>query len=229
MAGNIDTSNPQTVVHKPLPYGLDGQSVLGHYAVGIVSGAIAATPTALDVHSSFRWAPSLPTALAVLTRIKLGWAVISAVTTGIRIAYSGTIARGWSSDFTTAATACNLAAPNRTGAMRSLMGASLMGTTGPRIATTAPQTTVTYTLDANPFAITEWPTVTNVNATGTAVALQPGSAGAMQTLYEWTANGQHPIVLSNQEGVVIRIVHTGWADGTVALYAQYEWAEVVSF
>lgn len=50
----------------------------------------------------------------------------------------------------------------------------------------------------------------------------------MQTLYEWTGVGQHPIILGQNEGVVVRIFNTGPASGTFTLYTQWEWAEVAA-
>ena len=216
----------------PVPYigtGSQSQTVLGHYAVSQLSGAIAATPTALDVHASIRWAPTLSNTFLVLMRVKVGYGVISAITTAVRMAYQASIARQFTVDFTTAATAINLATTAKTNQMRASMSGSQMGANGPRICTTAPQTGQTYTLDAAPFSITTWEALHSVTATGTAVALQAGAAGPMQTLYEWTGLGQHPIVLSNQEGVAVQLVHTGWATGTVSLYTQWEWAEVLVF
>lgn len=216
----------------PVPYigtGSQQQTVLGHYAVGQVSGAIAATPTALDVHASIRWAPSQQGALLVLMRLRLGWAVISAVTTTVRMAYQASIARGFTVDFTTAATAINMSTVTSTNSMRRTMANSQMGANGPRICTTAPQTGQTYTLDNAPFCIGVWEGLHSVTATGTAVAQQAGAAGEMKDVYNWTALGSHPVVLSNNEGVAVQLVHTGWATGTVSLYTQWEWAEVLLF
>ncbi len=212
-----------------VPYiGTGGQSqtVLGHYGVSQTSGAIAATPTALDVHASIRWAPTLSNTYLVLMRIKLGWGVISAITAAVRMAYQASIARQFTVDFTTAATAINLATTAKSNAMRTSMSASQMGASGPRIATTAPQTGQTYTLDAAPFALTNWVNQPSGNATVTQAI---GVAGETKVLYEWTGIGQHPVVLSSNEGVVVQLVHTGWASGTVSLYTQWEWAEVLVF
>lgn len=200
-----------------------GTSVLGHYGVSQLSGAIAATPTALDPHASIRWAPSVTSALCVLARIKVGWHCISAITTAVRMSYQASIARSFTVDYVTGSTAINMANVSKTGAMRSNMSNSLMGTTGPRITTTGAMSGHTNTLDNAPFAFTTW-TVPGI-LTGT-VSTVAGVAGPMQTLYEWTGIGQHPVVLSNNEGVVIQLTHTGWATGTVSLCCQWEWAEV---
>lgn len=216
----------------PVPYigtGNQQQVVLGHYSVAQLSGAIAATPTALDPHASIRWAPTNPAALLVLMRLKVGWAVISAVTTAVRMAYQAIIARGFTVDYVTGSTAINMATVAKTQQMRGSMSQSQMGTSGPRITTTGAMSGHTNTLDNAPFAITNWQALQSSTATGTAVALQAGTAGNMQTLYEWTGLGQHPVVLGNNEGVAVQLTHTGWATGTVSLYTQWEWAEVLLF
>lgn len=213
---------------KPLDYLQGGATVLGHYSVCQQSGAIAATPTALDTHASFRWAPTNQNALCVPIRIKIGWQCISAIATAVRMVYSATIARSWTTA-DSSGTFANLGAVTKTGAMRTSMGSSLLGTSGPQIAATGAITAGTRTLDADAFAMAVMPALTNVSATGTAVQVNAGGGVPMSVMYEWTGLGQHPIVLANNEGVVIRIVNTGWAAGTVSLNVQWEWAELYAF
>lgn len=217
----------------PVPYvGTSGstQVFLGHYATGQLSGAIAATPTALDVHARLRWAPTLTTAFAVLMRMKWGWHVLTAITAAVRLSYQLSIARAFTVDFTTAITNANMSSPLKTNCMRSgLMSNSQMGTSGPGICTTAPCTGQTYSLDANPFAVSTFPMLTGTNSTGTVVTTSLGMGTFMQALYEWTTHGQHPVVLGNQEGIALQLTHTGHATGTTSLLAQWEWAEVFQF
>ena len=216
----------------PVPYvgtGNQSQIILGHYGVSQLSGAIAATPTALDPHASIRWAPSVSSYLLTLMRLKVGFGVISAITTAVRFAYQASIARNFTVDYVTGSTAINMATTAYTNQMRSTMSKSQLGTLGPRITTTGAISGHTNALDAAPFAITTWQSLVSCTSTGTAVALQAGAAGNMQTLYEWTALGQHPVVLSNNEGIAVQLTHTGWASGTVSLYTQWEWAESINF
>lgn len=204
----------------------DNQTILGHYGVAQLSGAIAATPTALDPHASVRWAPATVNSYFVLLRLRVGWAVISAITTAVRMSYQASIARGFTVDYVTGSTAINMATVSKTNAMRSSnMSNSLMGATGPRITTTGAMSGHTNTLDAAPFAITNW----NVGAilTGT-VSVPAGIAGNTQTLYERGADGFHPVVLGNNEGIAVQLTHTGWASGTVSLYTEWTWAEVLA-
>ncbi len=213
----------------PVPYvgtGTNSQVALGHYAVAQTSGAIAATPTALDPHASIRWAPSLSSTLLVLMRQKTGWSVISEITAAVRMTYQLSIARGFTVDYTAGSTAINMSNILRTNTMRSLtMANSQMGASGPRISTTGPMSGHTNTLDAAPFALYTW----NTTTVSGALKVEPGEAGNTAALYEWTGLGQHPVVLSNNEGVVLQLTHTGWASGTVSTFAQWEWAEAFVF
>ena len=216
----------------PVPYigtGNNSQVVLGHYGVAQLSGAIAATPTALDPWARIRWAPSNTSAYLALMRVKVGFNVISAVTTTVRQSIDAIITRGFTVDFTTAITNINMGTVSKTNAMRSNMGNSLMGTAGPGICTTAPLSGHTYTLDNAPFAMTTWGLLYASTSTGTAVALPAGAAGNTTVLYEWTGLGQHPVILSNLEGVSLRCVHTGHATGTCSLQTQWEWGETLVF
>lgn len=218
------------IVLKPADYSGFGK-VLGHYAVGQRSGEIAATLGAAAHLARVRWAPPDGTSFFVLERLKLGLSISADVTSAaIEQAYKATIVRGFKTDFTANITSIDLATLPRTNAMRGSMGNSLMGASGPGICTTAGGTGQALTADAAPFAMGVLsPLLLNVNATGTAVLGKQGSQCPMQTLYEYTSPSQHPVVLSNLEGVSVQNVLAGFATGTFAIYTQWEWAEVVVF
>lgn len=213
---------------RPLDYSSEGR-ILGHYAVAQRSGELVATIGALGHLASMRWSDG--TAYCVLMRIKAGWSVSGAVTTAVEMNLRAIIARAFTVDFTTAATAANMAVPPRTGAMRANMGSSLMGVSGPRISTTTVQSGQTLTADANGFAACVWPGITSIAQTAAAatVNMALGTAGLMQTLYEYTALSQHPVILSQNEGILLQPITAGPATGTFALYTQWEWAEVEVF
>ena len=216
---------------RPLDYSTQG-SVLGHYATGQKSGATVSIGAAGHI-GRVRWAPTVANTFCVLMRIKVGWATISTVTTAVQMDFDAIIHRGYTVDHTVAITNVNLASVPRSNAMRATMGSSfggsLMGANGPGICTTAVISGNTSTADNAPFAITITPALTSTTSTGTAVAIQPGTACPMATLYEYTSLSQHPVVLSNNEGVVVREVSAGPATGTTSLYIQWEWAEVFVF
>ncbi len=215
---------------RPLEYrGGDG-SVLGHYSVAHSSGALAATIGALGHLASVRWAPTTLTAFFVLVRIRVGISFETSQSDLTRFVFRAIVARGFSVDFTTASTAASMAGVANTNKMRASMGTSLMGTAGPRIATTVVMSGQTLTADAAPFAICTVPTIQPVTATGTAAAVPAGFTSPMQTLYEWTGLGQHPLLLTNNEGVIVQPVYAcpGTA-GVFNLHVVWDWAEVKAF
>mgnify|MGYP001570962916 FL=1 len=214
------------VAMRPLEHVKDGR-ILGQYAVAQRSGELVATIGALGHLASFRWA--LDDAYAVLLRIRVGWSISGAVTTAVEMNLRAIIARAFTVDFTTAATAINMATVIKTNAMRASMGSSLMGTVGPRIATTTVQSGQTLTADNAPIGMVVWPSRYPTNSTGTAVAQAVGDAGIMKTIYECTSPYQYPVVLSNNEGVLIQPVTAGPATGTFAIYTEWTWAEVEVF
>lgn len=210
------------VALRPLDYSNAGQ-LLGHYAVAQASGA-SVSLGALAHAASLRWADT--TRYCVLMRIKAGWSVTAAVTAATPMDMRAIIARGFSVDFTTNSTAANLAAAAKTGQMRGNMAPSLMGVNGPRILTTAAMSGQTITADADPFAMTVWQNQPSGNATVTQAI---GVGGPMQTLYEYTALSQHPIVLGANEGVILQPLTAGPTTGAIKYYTQWEWAEVLVF
>ena len=212
---------------RPLPYKFsNGATVLGQYKIAQVSGAIAATPTALDDWARIRWNPSNGNAKCVLLGLYAGWSVSGAITTAIQFTLDAIIARSYSVDHDTAIT--NVSMVGNAGKMHANMGASLMGATGPGICTTAPMTGETATLDAAPFAIQDYPMIQAVTATGTAIALPVGAQSGIKPLYVWDGLGDHPPTLGTLEGILVRCRLTGHATGTIALRVIWSWAEVIN-
>lgn len=216
---------------RPLDYTGDG-AVLGHYAVALKSGATVSLAANAPV-ARIRWAPSaaLNNVFCVIHRIKVGWTVGGAITAAVQMDFDAIIARGFTVDYTTNLTNSNMTAVPRTNAMRSgqglaAMASSQMGTTGPGICTTAALSGQTYTLDSNPFAMTCFDVRPIVTGT---VTVPVGVGAPMATLYEYTSLSQHPVVLSPNEGVIIREVSAGVTTGSVNIYVQFEWAEVTVF
>jgi len=200
--------------------------VLGHYKIAQVSGAIAATPTALDHWARVRWVPSNSSAKFVLCRLQAGLSVSGAITTLIQFSLDAIIVRSYTVDHTTAVT--NISMAGNTGKMNVDMASSLMGAVGPGICTTDPMTGQTLTLDAAPFAIQDYPMIQAVTATGTAIAGPVGTMSGLKDLYRWDTLGDHPPTLSTAEGIVVRCRLTGHATGTLTLRTVWEWAEVIN-
>ena len=213
------------VALRPLEYAKDGV-ILGSYRVAQASGAVVSIG-ALGHVGSIRWSDS--TRYLVLMRIRAGYTITTAVTAAPQMDMRAIIARGFTVDFTTAATAIDMATIAKTGAMRSTMSSSLMGANGPRICTTTVQSGQTMTVDAAPIAMVCWEAIHMVNATGTAVLLGVGSGGPMMDLYNCNANGEHPVVLSANEGVILQPVTAGPTTGTMKYYFEWTWSEVHVF
>lgn len=200
-------------------YGSGGSG--GHYYACQRSGELAATIGALGHLARLFW--SQPSMKLVLKRIRVGITFSAAVTTAVEHSLRAIVARNVSVDFTTAITKVN---PSRA---RQEMPPSRMETNGPGIGTTAVMSGQTLTADAAPFAMCTFPLLQPTNSTGTAVAVPVGAGVKMETLYEQSANGQHPIVLGQNEAVIIQPVTAGPASGTFALYVHWEWAEVLNY
>lgn len=199
----------------------------GHYKVYHKSGTVAATIGAAGHLARIRWTD--PTLLLALLKIRVGITINGAVTTATQFALQAVIVRGFSVDFTTAITNTSLAAVGGTNQARTSGGmkASRMGTAGPGICTTTVMSGQTLTADAAPFAGATLPGIVPVTATGTAVALPVGFGTTMHELYKADfGSGEHPITLSQNEGVVIQPSIAGPADGTFVLHVEWTWAEV---
>lgn len=211
--------------YRPLDYGVGGLT-LGHYSVGQRSGELAATIGALGHLASIRWARS--DSYLVLIRLRVGVTVSAAITTCVQMAFRAIIVRSFTTDFTTAATSINMTTIAKSNAMRKTMGTSLMGTGGPSISTTTVMSGQTLTADTAPFAAV---VLDNLSPTlgASAVTAQVGCGTPMTTLYDYSSPSQHPVVLSQYEGVVVQPIIAGPVDGTFALYCEWTWAEVAAY
>lgn len=206
---------------RPLDYNISNIN-LGHYAVAQASGATVSIGASGHL-ASLRWTDA--TSFLALMRIRVGWAVTGAVTAATPMDLQAVIARGFTVDFTTASTAISMATVANTNKMRTSMGQSRLGLIGPRIATTTVMSGQTLTADAAPFAMVSFANQPSGNATVTQAV---GVGGAMTDLYNWTALGAHPVILSANEGIIIQPVTAGPGSGSVKYYVQWEWAELLS-
>ena len=213
----------------PLPYIGTGpgnsQQILGHYSVAQVSGATVSLAANAFI-ASVRWAPTNPQTYFVLQRLLVGWAVSGAVTAATIMDASARIVRGFTTDFTTAATGVVLNGVQNTNQMRKTMNPSQMAASGPKICTTATMSGQALVSDVVPFRNTVWVNQPSGNGTVTQAV---GVAGQTQALYEWTALGAHPVVLSNFEGIVVQNPTANVVTGTIQYYVTWEWAEVFVF
>jgi len=208
---------------SPVDYAAaDGSGVFGYYGVAQASGATVSLAAGAHL-ASLRWSDL--TRVLVLLGIRAGWTITGAVTAATPMDLRAIIARGFTVDFTTASTPANLAAVANTGKFRSTMGASLLGTNGPRIATTGAMSGQTLTADADAFAMTSFANQPSGNATVTQAV---GVGHPMVDLYKWDPT-KHPIVLQANEGVLVQPVTAGPTTGSVKYYIEWHWAELAGF
>lgn len=207
---------------KPIAYG-----ALGHYRMQSQTGTIAATLAAGTASAghvfAFRWGDA--TRLAVITKFKtrfLPLTPFTAATLTDHTSFDAFIVRSYSAS-SSGGTALTPAANSNK--MRTSMGTSLV--TDIRISTTAALTAGTQTFDSFPFA----QTLRKGNRVNPAAATEEVIMPAMDgmELDFSMADGDHPIVLAQNEGIVIRN-RTVWpAAGTGILTVMMAWAEVTAF
>lgn len=196
---------------------------LGHYHISATTGTLAAALAAGAQLWSLRWADA--TRFAVIMKLK-AWVMpltpFTAATLTDHTSLDAFVARAYSTSPTggTALTPTGNNAKTRTDMATSLV-------TDLRIATTAGLTAGTATLDAFPFA-QSLRKGNRVNpAAATEEVIMPTNA---ELVYDLNVdNGQHPIVLTTNEGIIIRN-RTVWpAAGTALVTVQCHWAEVTAY
>jgi hypothetical protein len=198
---------------RPLEYTTLQGKILGHYS--IVGTSAASAFAAASNQFAARWAD--PTNFMVLMRLWASLQVVTAVTAQSLAPLMAFIARGYTIRDATGATALAVANPN-TQKLRSTMGTTLFASSGNiDVGSLAAGVTAgTKTVDANPIGFMGLP---GIGALGT---------GAQADLYKWDKLGGHPIVLAQNEGIVVQNT-TLFATGTVSLTVGMEWAEVAAF
>lgn len=193
---------------RPLDVG-----AFGAYRMSALSGSIAATLSANSPLFSFRWSDA--TRKCVLNSINVGIVVDGTITAAVAMALEAVMARAFSAS-DSGGTALTLTGNN--GKEETSMATTLLGDA--RIATTGALTPGTRTLDTQGFGIA-------VGASGTTA----GTLIALPKipLYLPVPGVEHPIVLAQNEGFIIRNIPTGPATGTFRLAVELAWSEVASY
>jgi hypothetical protein len=206
------------VVNRPIDHG-----ALGHYRIQAVTGTLAAALAAGAVVFSFRWGDA--TRFAVITKLKtrfLPLTLFTAATLTDHTSFDAYIGRSFSASHTGGT---NLTPTGNNAKMRTSMATSLA--TDVRISTTAALGGGTITLDAFAFA----QSIRKGNRVNPAAATEEvvmPTADGMEMDFDM-GGGDHPIVLAQNEGVVVRN-RTVWpAAGTGILTVLIGWAEVTAF
>jgi hypothetical protein len=200
---------------------IDPVSALGHYHFASVTGTMAAALAAGGIFFAFRWGDA--SRLAVVYKIQVGFQALTAFTaaTLVDFGFDAHLGRTYTASHT-GGTAVTLTGNNLK--TRTSMGSTLA--TDIRIATTAALGGGTITLDANPFA----------NSIGDPQRVNPAAATEEQRVndptLEWSpdvASGQAPIVLAQNEGIVLRNRAVWPAAGTGVFRCVFAWAEVDAY
>ena len=182
--------------------------VLGLYTIGVTTGSIAATLAASSPLFSFRWGST--TRLGVPDFISVGVSVNAVITTSVSMPLELFVARSFTASDTGGTTVTLTGSNNK---YRTSFDTSLV--TDARIATTGTLTAGTRTLDSQAVAMI--PCVT-----GTAI----GVPLTMTTIY--SRSSLFPIVLVQDEGLIIRNQSAGPATGTFTVHVQMRWFETTS-
>jgi len=191
---------------------------LGHYGLGISTGILPAALTANSEIFQFRWTDA--TRFAVIRKVKLSASVTTTMfAAGVPVEIDMVKATSWSAQGTggTGVTISATLKKRTTG-----MGSSLVAAGDIRIATTAALGAGTKTLEGN--------SLRNIVAGGPITASLNGTIIQPSTLL-WeceVSDGEHPLILAQNEGFVIRSVAVP-ATGTWRASVILDWAEVTAY
>jgi hypothetical protein len=193
---------------RPLDHG-----ALGHYRLA-ATVALVATQAANGNLFSFRWGSA--TAQCVITKLRLSVMQTAAATATIAPNFSAFIARSFSAS-DTVGTAVTLTGNNMK--KRTVMAST--GVTDIRFSAVAAGLTAgTRTLDANPIMIL--PTQQTITTINPAIYIQDLDVGV--------GDGNHPYVLTQNEGLIIQGPSVVFgAAGTANLIVDMSWAEVATY
>lgn len=194
---------------------------LGAYQLAMTSGTLAAALAASGQLFSMRWGDA--TRLMVLLYLSVRFQQLTPRTaaTLTDFGFDAFVARSFTASASggTAATLTGNAMKTRT-----TQGTTLL--TDARISSTAALTAGTQTLDANAFAA----------SLGIPQRVNPAAATeeviSQAPILEWNANvadGMHPIVLAQNEGIVVRNRAVWPAAGTGIVTVNARWAEVPAY
>jgi len=196
-------------------------ATLGHYRVAATTGTLAAALAASSQLFYVRWTDA--TRYMVVYRVKAQFQALTAFTAATLTDFGFDLHKATAVSAGGGGTDLGASVKTR---MRTSMGASLLDASGlMRISTTAALTAIT-TLDALPIA----------QSLGDAQRVNPATGTEEQRVNDPTlifeadvSRGDYPLVLAQNEGLVIRN-RTVWpAAGTGILQVEIAWAEVTAY
>jgi hypothetical protein len=200
------------VTGRPIDYGS-----LGFYRLSMGSGTMAAALAANAEIFQFRWPDA--TRLAVVTRIAISAGANVAATAAAITSLRATAARSWTAAGS-GGTRATLTGNNAK--LRTSMGTSLVADIG--CSTTAGLTAGTKTLDNQDLGGVQLGIGTGAITTSLSLNLLP-----VTELLNIDASNDHPLVLAQNEGFVIRSGIIFPAAMTWAFTVNVSWAEVNSY
>jgi hypothetical protein len=200
------------VTPRPVDHG-----ALGAYCWGGFTGILPAALAANSEIYQFRWTDA--TRLAVIRKIRISASVTTTFfAAGVPVQIDLVKATGWSGQGTLGTSVTPAATLKR----RTSMGSTLVAAGDMRIATTAALGAGTKTLEANSLSA--------IAAAGPITASLNGQIISPGTIL-WQAevgDGEHPLVLVQNEGFVIRSVAVP-ATGTWTASVTVDWAECTAY
>jgi len=195
---------------SPIPYVANGRTG-GHFSVGFLSGTIAGPVTAGATGQviSIRWQHT--DLKFIPLRLSLD-VLCSAFSSGVSLDFAAYIARAFT---TNASGGTQITAPTK-GSSVSMAGSIFTSNGDFRVSSTTNLTAGTQSLDANPIG-TAWAPFTAVEQ------------AAKFDLYTVADFGQHPVVLGNNEGLIVRLETANLAaSNSIKIRGRLEWAETAA-
>lgn len=206
------TFRAQRVTPRPIDHG-----ALGSYSYGGFTGVIAAALAANSEIFQFRWTDA--TRLCVINEVKIS-AVVSTTffAAGVPVQIDLVKATGWSA----AGSGGTRLTPAALLKKRTSMGATLIAASDIGISTTGLLTAGTKTLET--YALAAVAAAGPITASLNGTIIPPGTL----LFRAEQGDGQHPLVLAQNEGFVIRSVAVP-ATGTWTANVQVDWTEVDAY
>ena len=212
-----EASSPLHTTGKPIPHG-----ALGHYRIASTTGTMAAALAAGGQVFYLRWTDA--TRFCVITSFKASFQTLTPFTAATLTDFGFDLFKATS--VSAGGVGTDLGALVKTRMRTTGMGASLLDAAGlMRISSTAALTALT-TLDATAIA----QSVGDPNTTNPAGGTEEPRVNDPTLLFKPdVASGEHPLVLGQNEGLVLRN-RTVWpAAGTGVVQIELAWAEVTAY
>lgn len=208
----VGASVPQHTTAKPVPYGS-----LGHYRYGGFTGILPAALAANSEIFQFRWSDA--TRLCIVLKVKISACVSTTFfAAGVPVQIDLVKSTAW----TVAGTGGTAITPAALLKSRTSMGSTLIAAGDIRIATTAALGAGTKTLETVAMSTLAAPGPITASLNGQIIA--PDT----KLLEPDQGDGEHPLILAQNEGFSIRSVAVP-ATGTWTAAVTVTWAEVTLF